>query len=229
MPKFEDLTGRRFTSLEVICLAPQRDRRNYWHCMCDCGNTKTIIGSSLVSGRTKSCGCIQRAFGSLFNHRQPSRKNEPLTHDLLLSLFSYDQETGALTRKKDGRKTWPTNGQGYYNISVDGKRMLLHRLAWFYVHGAWPNQIDHINGDKTDNRITNLRSVSHTDNMRNRPRYKSNTSGVTGVHWREDRKCWRAMLGHKRLGHFKTKVEATLARKHAEEELGYHKNHGRTP
>ena len=111
------------------------------------------------------------------------------TQELVKELFSYCQETGFLTRKKtlkynakagDTLKT--INSMGYVTLSVAGKRYLAHRLIWLYVYGAWPkHEIDHINGIRHDNRISNLRDVSHQANINNLKIDKRNKYGCKGI------------------------------------------------
>lgn len=119
--------------------------------------------------------------------------------------------------------------RGYRDITVFDKTYRAHRLAWVYMTGAIPEQIDHINGDPADNRFANLRSVAHTENQRNMKRCKRNTSGTTGVS--EYHGKWRVRISiegkEKNIGHFESKHEAIIARKAAERALGYHENHGR--
>lgn len=82
---------------------------------------------------------------------------------------------------------------GYRVISFAGRTLYAHRLAWFYVHGVWPNQIDHINGVKTDNRIVNLRDVSDRVNKENKRVAQANsTSGLLGAIKHGGR--WRARI-----------------------------------
>jgi len=103
-------------------------------------------------------------------------------------------------------------------------------LIWAMVNGEWPDgEIDHINGDRSDNRISNLRVVTHRENAMNRSRRSDNASGVTGVH-----KCgskWRATIktsdGYKCLGLHSTIEDAARVRYLAERAHGYHANHGR--
>lgn len=91
---------------------------------------------------------------------------------------------------------------GYRRIGVGNARYLAHRLAWFMTYGQWPNgELDHINGDKTDNRIENLRVVSRSQNMANAPRQANNRSGHKGVHL--DRKTGRWMAYMSVDGKFK--------------------------
>jgi len=116
---------------------------------------------------------------------------------------------------------------GYRKVYFDRRVYYTHRLIWKLLYGEDPEEIDHINGNRSDNRITNLRSVCHYENMRNSKQYSGNTSGVTGVSWCKDRPKWRAGIGGKVLGDFDRFEDAVAARKQAEKEYGYHPNHGR--
>ncbi len=93
--------------------------------------------------------------------------------------------------------------------------------------------IDHINGDRGDNRISNLRVVTSTENNRNKAINKNNTSGVTGVTWSKSRRKWIAQIHigkiGKALGGFDRVEDAIAARKNAETRYGFHENHGRKP
>lgn len=124
------------------------------------------------------------------------------------------------------------NGDGYKNGCIFGNKYRAHRVIWAIFYGEWPRlDIDHINGVKTDNRIINLRSVSHFENSRNKTMQKNNSSGVMGVSWHKTRKRWSANIRVygklKNLGYFESKDDAILARKLAEVEYGFHKNHGK--
>lgn len=122
---------------------------------------------------------------------------------------------------------------GYLRINLCGRMYLAHRVVWLYVHGEWPNgEIDHINGDRSDNRISNLRLVTKTQNARNARRPVTNTSGIVGVSYDTRDKKWHAYIGvgngqRTSLGYFATKEEAVAARRGAQRVLGYHSNHGR--
>ncbi|PYZ35405.1 AP2 domain [Enterobacter ludwigii] len=117
-----------------------------------------------------------------------------ITASRVRELFDYNPETGIFTRKvrtamrtKVGDIVGNRDSYGYLQVSVDGKLCLLHRLAWLYVYGNFPvGSIDHIDRCKTNNAISNLRDVSHRENMRNLPLARTNTSGYSGVHKRKD-------------------------------------------
>lgn len=148
-----------------------------------------------------------------------------LTAERLRELVSYDAESGVFTRIKTDRRNTrylgpiPHNpcGNGYAYIGVEGKRYPAHRLAWLYVQGRWPDDdIDHINGNRTDNRLSNLRAVSREVNNQNRRKTRSNNKcGLMGVSWHTHSRCWRAriMIRGKEipLGHFDSKEQAYAA------------------
>ncbi len=162
-----------------------------------------------------------------------------LTQEKLKTVLHYNADTGEFTwlqrskgRRKNGVAGWQS-GKGYIAITLDYKKYRAHRLAWFWVHGEWPaDEIDHINGIRDDNRLANLRSVTKSENARNKRRYKKNKSGANGVSWYKPTGKWVAYLGlgGKRihLGHFECKATAGYVAKHFRAKLGaYGPNHGK--
>ena len=118
---------------------------------------------------------------------------------------------------------------GYRSIRLLGRRIRIHRLVWFMTHGVWPSEIDHINGDREDNRIDNLREVTRKDNARNQKRRSNAKVKLQGVDFHKGK--FRARINHqgkeKHLGYFDDENEAAKAYNAAKVEFGYHENHGR--
>lgn len=153
-----------------------------------------------------------------------------LTQEYLHNLLDYDAKVGTFTRKvfkgsaaQIGDIAGTKTVNGYIDIVIDSKHYYAHRLAWFWMHGKWPpGNIDHINRNKTDNRLCNLRIANKSENARNSKRRMDNTSGCTGVNWHKQRKCWRAYITIKgkrtHLGVFANKQDAIQTRKNAERE-----------
>lgn len=172
-----------------------------------------------------------------------------LTADRLHELVRYDYASGSmfwLPRTEPARqaKSWnvrnagrqvgvPVN-TGYLQTSIDGKKHVVHRLVWLYVHGEFPpDQIDHINGVRTDNRIENLRVAPQIINAKNQALRSTNTSGRVGVGWYAKKSRWTAQIcvsGRSiNLGYFREFEDAVKARVDAEIKYGFHPNHGRQP
>lgn len=150
----------------------------------------------------------------------------------LKEIFSYEPSTGQFVRLK--RRGHQASGllrnvpafNGYIYVSVDEKKYLLHRLAWFLFYGEWPkSEIDHIDGDKINNSIANLRLASRAQNEANKKASRANTSGVKGVRWEESRGKWYAYITidykMKNLGCFERREDAIAARS-----LAAKKQHG---
>jgi len=109
-------------------------------------------------------------------------------------------------------------------MRISGRMYRAHRLAWLYVHGKWPeNEIDHINGVRSDNRISNLRDATTAENRQNHAIRRDNTSTVPGVDWHKSVQKWRVRIRvpGKRItvGFFKNLEDAAAARARAKAEL----------
>lgn len=109
----------------------------------------------------------------------------------------YEPETGKFVRKDTGERAGFVMPIGYRSVGVLGRTVYEHRLAWFVCSGVWPSgQIDPINGDRSDNRIDNLRDVSPAQNMQNTSS-RDGTSQFRGVSWDETNQKWRTKLKYK--------------------------------
>jgi len=150
--------------------------------------------------------------------------------------FRYDIDTGKLYWKNKpqrspiriGNEVGSIDSQGYRTVRLMTKRYKAHRVVWHMHHGKWPNQIDHINGNRDDNCIENLRSVTIRENALNQAIPQNNTTGISGVCWATTAGKWIVHIHQVHLGYFTDFFEACCARKSAEYRLNYHPNHGRT-
>ena len=150
------------------------------------------------------------------------------TDQIVRKSLKYDPLTGNVVWKKNKQNRWGEYGHrvesiagnirshGYraISISVDGKNreIYAHRIGWFLSYGEWPNQIDHINGNKNDNRLENLRECVHAENMQNTKTYITNKSGFKGVYFSKKAKKWVSQITYNYksiyLGLFDTAEEA---------------------
>jgi hypothetical protein len=140
----------------------------------------------------------------------------------LKSLLDYESDTGlfkwkmrAVAAREDkifnsrfaGKTAGTINGHGYVQINVSGRLHKAHRLAWLFAHGSCPSLIDHINRDKTDNRICNLREATKAQNAVNSGATARSKTGVKGVSWSDKENKWIAYIRvdgrSKRIGGFK--------------------------
>lgn len=139
-----------------------------------------------------------------------------ITQERLHKMFEY--KNGSLYRKislgrtKAGDKVGFVNSKGYVAVNIDKQCISVHRLIWVMQHGAMPELIDHIDGDRQNNRIENLRLADKFGNAQNKRMHKNNTSGVKGVYWKKDKNKWMAQIGfnrkQKNLGYFDKKEDA---------------------
>jgi hypothetical protein len=147
------------------------------------------------------------------------------TRQQLMADWHYDPDTGLFTRTravgrhgrhKAGTVAKPSTSHGYTVIRVARVLYGAHRLAWLYHYGEWPKVIDHINGDRSDNRIANLRNVTQTENMQNLKRAPiTSKSGLLGAHRSGRSRRWTARIRINgvvtKLGLFSTAEEANAA------------------
>jgi hypothetical protein len=146
-----------------------------------------------------------------------------LAAEYLREILSYDPDTGVFrwkvsetNRVSVGGVAGSQNGDGYTRIMIGKKKYRAHRLAWLHVYGEWPAKyVDHVDGDRSNNKITNLREATNAQNMRNCGAYATNTSGFKGVTFHKHRRRWHARINipskQIHLGYFDTPEEAHAA------------------
>lgn len=164
-----------------------------------------------------------------------------MTQELLKQFVHYDPDTGVLKRthaldrnhNRYEKEFVPTSvtAQGYRQISLFKSPRTVHRLAFLYMTGRFPDEVDHINGVRLDNRWCNLREVSSKENRMNMGIPINNKSGARGVYYYPRYSKWEVTItvdgDHKYLGRFADLDEAIQVRQDAEKEYGYHENHGK--
>lgn len=231
MSRLIDLTGQKFGKLTVIKRVEDHIQSNgrhvvQWMCKCDCGNELIVLGDSLKGKKTKSCGCLQREFTkTLLKEINTKRNNYNLTdkeygigytsknEEFYFDLEDYD---------KIEDYCWFTDDNGYIVARIRGsnKYAKLHRII---LNCTEHTPVDHKNGKATrnDNRKSNLRIGTYSQNGMNRNVSSNNTSGVTGVTWHKGKQKWTAQItvNNKQisLGSFNDFEDAVKARKEAED------------
>ena len=130
-------------------------------------------------------------------------KESLITQVQLKEMLDYNKDTGKFiwrtprgnNKIKAGDIAGSITSKGYGVIKYNGKIYLVHRLVWLYVYGQFPTSpLDHINCDKADNRLCNLREASYKQNSHNINKRKSCSSKYKGIHWDKNRQMWRARI-----------------------------------
>lgn len=207
---FLDITGQRFGKLTAIKMSKPHctsggNTLTTWECLCDCGNMVTVTLNDLRSGKTKSCGCLRNS-----NTYRKSEDDYMIGTDCNGNEFYFDEEDFNLVSDY----VWYIDSE-YVITRVEQKRVSMHRLI---MNPSDDKEIDHINGNKADNRKINLRICSHNQNMYNKPVYKNNKTGVKGVTYEKSKYRARIVANKKviELGCYSNKEDAFEARMKAE-------------
>ena len=122
-----------------------------------------------------------------------------ITQTLVKELFDYRDgslywKVNKSTRARKGKKAGCIKQRGYLETVINSKAYKNHRIIFLIFHGYSPIIVDHIDGNKLNNNIENLRAATSSQNLQNAKLSKSNTSGVKGVVWEKDRKYWKAQI-----------------------------------
>ncbi len=143
----------------------------------------------------------------------------PFSQEQLKKLIVYDPETGAIRRRfilygQIADITTKTT-KGYIKVKIRGKNYMAHRIAYFYMTGEEPEQVDHIDHDESNNKWSNLRAATNSQNNMNKGLQVNNSSGVRGIYWDKQKERWRAAIELNgvriNIGSFKEKDAAAAA------------------
>ena len=193
---FNDLTGQKFGRLTVIkrvedLITESGNVFTRWLCNCDCGNETIVLSSALTREErpTRSCGCLQREASSEITVNKYDLSNDDYGigyTDNTNNQFIFDKED----YDKIKSYHWYEEYDGYIRAS-NKDRIHVHRLIMDAPDGMY---VDHINHNVKDNRKSNMRIVTASQNAMNRILGSNNTSGVTGVVWVKNEKKWKAEI-----------------------------------
>ena len=219
-----DLTGQKINHLMVLYqiedyISPSGVHYAQWLCECDCEdkNKVKVLGSNLTRGLTQSCGCVRKT--SCFTTGSQNHKQNPYDIDgefgIMWSLNTNEEIYFDICCAKDVlAHCWTVDNNGYPSTTISGKRVLMHVFLGY-------KNYDHIDKNKRNNRIENLRQCTTQENNRNKSVGKNNRSGIIGVYWKDDTNKWYAQItiDYKAicLGSFYDKDDAIKARLIAEQ------------
>lgn len=197
--------------------------------LCECAQCHSDFEVGLYDAKKSRIGHLcKKCTHRIVNLRE-------FTQTSLLNLYEYTPVSGELRHKLDtikgakGDLATYLHSQGYLSVSIGGKDYLAHRIIWLMQIGVWPDQVDHLDHDRSNNRWSNLREVSSRLNQLNMSQKKSNTSGVTGVRVLPSGKYHAYIMVNRKqiaLGSYDNIDDAKAARQAAEAKYGFHANHG---
>lgn len=226
----KDLTGQKFGQLTVLCqtedyIDPQGKHKAKWHCNCDCGNEVDVVGHRLKGGKTTSCGCYKKQRIGTGSKKYNQYK---IIDDVIIIYTNKGEEILVDTESfynipKIREICWCVGKNGYIvgRDCENSRNVFLHDII---MQPSFENgeMVDHIDGRRFDNRISELRMASSTQNNQNKRIRSDNTSGVTGVYWSNDRNKWYVQITiggkTKNLGYYNDLKDAVRVRLIAEKE-----------
>lgn len=203
--------------------------RVYFNCTCECGNNKKSLYSNVVTGKTKSCGCL---FIEKVKQSNTKRNSYNLSGEYGIGYTFKNEEFYFDLEDYDKIKDycWSTR-HGYLRARnpLTNKDIIMHRLIMDVLDDK-NVVVDHIKHNKLDNRKSQLRICTNTENSRNKEKVSCNTSGYTGITYNKKRNCWNSQITVNKksihLGTFYNLDDAILARRNAENkyfgEFSYH-------
>lgn len=199
----KDLTNMKFGRLKVIKYShSNNDGRAMWLCNCDCGNNNIVVnGKYLRNGDTKSCGCLTTEGMKELIEKNKKHNKITIVDDTVHVGLKDDKEFLCDVRDIDICKNsyWYFNNNGYARSVIKEKTFLFHNCI---IKTNQNEEIDHINGNRLDNRRKNLRIVNHLDNMKNKGIYSNNKSGTSGVYFNKNTGKWAVYIQSMKVQHY---------------------------
>ena len=226
-----NIIGKKFGRLTVKGFLRKNNKYQHeWECICDCGTDNVVTTTALLeSGFKKSCGCLQNEVVSITGNIGDSKRKKYNKFIEKNDYYIGITDNGEFFFDKDDynkiisiNKYWKINNAGYVLCSMGGEEYQLHRYLMGLGKYDYKNNIivDHINGDKLDNRKSNLRICQKDKNPKNCTLYSNNTSGHKGVSWNERLLKWQVSIQADNdliyLGIYSDLNEAVEVRKNAE-------------
>jgi hypothetical protein len=217
---YKELLGKTFGRWTIIDIIKKEKSRIYFQCICDCGKIKEVYCSSVISGKSKSCGCLSK---ELIRKRNKKQNDFDLYHSCgygytyKKEIFYFDLEDYELIKNY----CWHINKQGYISTFIykenKRKQLFFHRLV---MNPPDNLDIDHIDHQLNNNQKSNLRYCNSSLNLMNSKLRKDNTSGYKGISWNKEKQKFEVYLcinqKNIKLGYYKNIEDAITIRENAE-------------
>lgn len=217
MPAIKDITGEKYNYLTVIEYIGRENKRTFWKCRCDCGNEIIVRADHLKTGNTKSCGCFQikNRYNNTFHKKHNTFITKGnVTEGFTTNGYKFIIDTEDLPKIKN--ICWFKGKGGYLEGRDKNIKYKMHRLITNCPKGL---DVDHINHCVNDNRKTNLRVCTRSQNNMN---HRNRKPTAKGLHWYKARSKWAVSISkdHKNyfLGYYDNYEDALEVRRRAEKE-----------
>lgn len=188
----ENLINKKFNDWVVLEYSHKVGYAKYYICRCKCGCEKSVYIGNVINGKSKSCGHTNN---KLIGERS-KKYNEYYIKGTNVYVKFHNTEDEMVCDTDDWEKLkqycWHKSKQGYCISQINRSPVRFHRLIFNISNKK--QQVDHVNGNKLDNRKINLRICNNQENSFNKDKNKNNTSGYKGVYWDGDRNKWRASI-----------------------------------